>query len=124
MRVVLTNHAVGRFHERVKSHLTHAQAKAELIALTEMADTLCEDCPLETDATEIEDAHAGYLEVAPGIWLALVKRDDGLTAITCLTHSAFSEQTRRRRNAEKRRARSAKRFRKYRNGRRIEDGVW
>jgi hypothetical protein len=93
--VILTAHAIERYRDRVKPHLTFGEASAELRRLLRHATVVSERPSWSNDRYE----DATYVVLSDGI--ALVVRSDQYAAgvaVTCLTRAGVSDETRTKRN--------------------------
>lgn len=108
MQVALKKHAVERYQQRVKPALSMEAAKRELEQLCVMAE-LADEAPCYCNDDERDERTDAYLEIAPGIALAVVFDEDGEAhALTCIANWSLSDETRRRRNAAKARMRRSR----------------
>jgi hypothetical protein len=98
IQVELLGHCIDRFNERVKPGVERKVAQVELERLVAM----CEAQPVRKPHRQEADL---WLEIAPGIWLALVPhrtRKGWHMGITVLTNAGVSDE--RRAEINKRRA--------------------
>lgn len=106
----LTAHAIERYQERVKPHLTFEEAEAEARRLLEDIAAITTEPPSWFFDTGDQPEHDGFAMVGDGIAFLLRHH----IAITCLTCAGLSEEARFARN-------SARRGRqRYRNARRMK----
>ena len=113
-RVVLTNHSVGRFHERFRPALDLIEARKELEQL--IAFGAIADSPPEWVARTAAQEADAYLIVGEDFVLPLAASGPvgELVAKTCLARGGLSEASRERRNAHKRRRRADRRAKRQR----------
>lgn len=108
MRLVLTEHAVARYQDRVKPWLDPADAEHEIHRLAANVEPVP-----EVEFLNGDEEFDCYVELAPGIALACVADSAQLTAVTCLIRTGQNQAERRSRRHEKRvrkqRARAQKR---------------
>lgn len=102
MSIVISDHALKRYQERVKPTLGRDAASADLARLVASAGEIVDELDWSPDELHPDTR---YLVLAPGIALAVV---DG-HALTCLTNAGFSDQTRKAINLGNRRRRAAQR---------------
>jgi hypothetical protein len=107
VRLHLTDHAVEQYVARVKPALATHQAKAELLALVELAGNSPTTEPPPWIQPDSEHFGAYYLIVSDGVCLAI--KPNGFVA-TCLVRGERSPEQRARRKAEKQKLRTKKRW--------------
>jgi hypothetical protein len=112
LEIHFTQHAIERFHERVRPCLTIAAAEEELARLVTMADVVSE--PPTWLAERQRRTAAAYLVV--GDLVLPAERLEGkpyvLVAVTCIARGCLSDRARARRNEARQRRRRARRFAK------------
>ena len=114
--IQLSNHAITRYHERVKPTLLRDAAEAELRTLIEQAKLVEDDPrgPLPEDVPEADQAMLReadcWLIVSEGVWLPLVWSGDDLLATTCVI-PGISKKRRRKRIIARRTEKNSKRTR-------------
>jgi hypothetical protein len=110
LEIHLTQHAIERFHERVRPCLTIAAAEEELARLVTMADVVSE--PPTWHAERQRRTAAAYLVVGDLVLPAerLVGQPDVLVAVTCIARGCLSDRARARRNEARQRGRRTRRF--------------
>jgi hypothetical protein len=109
MKVFISNHAADRYVDRVKPHLTRDTARGEIQRLLQTAGEMTPFC----DYCEEEHFDA-YIEIAPGISLALRHEDkDSMLAVTTIIRTGARpgvvEHRRRVKKKRKQRSRAQKR---------------
>src|ERR1039458_6402366 len=106
LKVVLTNHVIERYQERLKPAMPYGAIRGELENLL----LLCEHEPSAEAPKGIvkKDADTFYLEVAPGIWLILVPKPDCLSAVTIVFDGLLTDAERLHRNRLNQKCRKAK----------------
>jgi hypothetical protein len=108
VEISVSDHAVGRYQERVRSSLDIKAAEDELLHVLRFA-TVGDACP--EWAHEARDADEWAL-LGDGIAFPLKRGHDGrLCATTCLTRAGMSDSERASKSAAKRRARERRRNR-------------
>ncbi len=93
--MILTAHAIERYRDRVKPHLTFEEANAELRRLLRTATAVSQRPSWSNDKYE----DATYAVLSDGI--ALVVRSNQYAAgvaVTCLTRAGVSDEARAKRN--------------------------
>jgi hypothetical protein len=114
--IQLSNHAITRFHERVKPALSRGAAADELRELIKQGrlveddprGPLPEDMP-EDDQAMLRDAD-GWLIVSEGVWLPLIWAGKTLMATTCIV-PGISKKRRRKRTIARRTKKNSRRTR-------------
>lgn len=110
LEIQLTQHAIERFHHRVRPSLTMSAAEDELARLVTVAQVVSE--PPTWHAERQRRTAAGYLVIGDLVLPAerLAGAPDVLVAVTCISRGCLSDKARARRNEAKRRGRRARRF--------------
>ena len=122
VRIVLTKHALERFHERVRPALDPDAAGRELERLAQSAPLA--EVPAWYAEHIVEDVEPpdAAAELAPGVVLLLCRHGRALVAVSCVTRSGLSDAARTARNRRKRHWRRVRqdRRRKHKHDRRPE----
>lgn len=103
----LSDHAITRFHERVRPSLPRRQAKRELDRLIAVAAEPVAEVPFCT--SKKADA---WLVLCDGVALPLAQTGKGYVAVTCIVAGTLSARERRRRNMRRRSRRHRRRMEK------------
>lgn len=109
MEVVLTDHAVERYRDRVRPMSEREAVEVELALILPLGEITAE-CPVW--AVNDDEPCEQWLVPCPGIAFPLYPDRSGgscLVATTCLTNRGLSEETRRNRNRENGARRAARR---------------
>ena len=110
LEIRLTQHAIERFHERVRPGLAMAAAEEELARLVSIADVVTEPPPWHGERQR--RTAPAYLVIGdlvlPAEWL--VGEPDVLVAVTCIARGCLSDRARARRNEARQRGQRARRF--------------
>ena len=110
LEIQLTQHAIERFHERVRPSLTLSAAEDELARLVAFARVVSD--PPSWHAERQRRTAAAYLVIGDLVLPAepLVSEPEVLVAVTCIARGCVSDQARARRNKARRRARRSRGF--------------
>lgn len=110
--IYLTEHAIERYHERVKPALAPEQARREAITLARRAEPT-RDRPRWWYQRQGDDVLEAWAYVTEGIAFGLVKRDNGWVALTCCTAGGMSDVVREARRRRKRIAKARRRDQRW-----------
>lgn len=118
--VVLTDHAIARYRERVKPALAREDARLDLVRILHLVPELeLLECPPWPTVAP----HGTYAELVDGICLAGHLTDGKLIVTTVLVNASLSEQSRARRRRRKNKRRVERAFREQRAKRLADLGL-
>lgn len=95
MRLTITDHAAGRYAERVKPHMSNAESRSELIRLAGAGSYALQKPAWLHDGSQEADL---WLVICDSIAVPLVREGRGFVATTVLTRSGHSDFIREKRN--------------------------
>ena len=104
--VRLSDHAITRYHERVKPTLLRHEAKADLERMARLGRVTTERPVFAGGQAAV------YLLIGEDIALPLVRAGRGFVAVSCMCRAGLGEVTRRRLNRRKRQRRVDARYRR------------
>jgi hypothetical protein len=109
VNIWVSDHAADRYVERVKPSLTRKQARREIEGLAKLAGEPQPYCRYAPEQMEFE----AYLELAPGIAIALRPHDrDTMLVVTTIIQGSSTPGEVRRRREEKRKRKQKSRAQK------------
>lgn len=114
IEIELTNHAIDRFHERVRPGLARASAEVELARLALFGAMVADPPPWYSPC---EDHEASAYLVIGDLVLPLRAGDDGVhVAVTCIARGGISPAARARRRLHGQRSLRGQRRPHWTNG--------